>query len=76
MTCSIRGTRAKKVESQQFAAQERKLPAAGSAGINLNLTTKIRLLPGAKLKVHAHLRPAWRSQACSGHRGRGERRIA
>ena len=53
----IRGTRAKKVESHQFAAfRSENYPPLARAGINLEFDDKsIRLLPGAKLKVHAHL---------------------
>ena len=50
----IRGTRAKKVESQQFAAfKSENYPPLVRAGINLDFNDKsIRLLPGAPLKVH------------------------
>ena len=53
----IRGTRAKKVESQQFAAfKSENYPPLARAGINLEFDDKsIRLLPGAHLKVHTHL---------------------
>lgn len=53
----IRGTRAKKVESQQFAAfKSENYPPLARAGINLEFADKsIRLLPGARLKVHQHL---------------------
>lgn len=50
----IRGTRAKKVESQQFAAfKSENYPPLVRAGINLDFNdTSIRLLPAAPLKVH------------------------
>ena len=53
----IRGTRAKKVESQQFAAfKSENYPPLARAGISLDFADKsIRLLPGAHLKVHTHL---------------------
>ncbi|WP_046245739.1 asparaginase [Hymenobacter terrenus] len=53
----IRGTRAKKVESQQFAAfKSENYPPLARAGINLEFADKsIRLLPGAHLNVHQHL---------------------
>ena len=53
----IRGTRAKKVESQQFAAfKSENYPPLARAGIGLEFDDKsIRLLPGARLKVHANL---------------------
>ena len=53
----IRGTRAKKVESQQFAAfKSENYPPLARAGISLAFDdTSIRRLPGAHLKVHAHL---------------------
>ncbi|RZK12230.1 MAG: L-asparaginase 1, partial [Hymenobacter sp.] len=54
----IRGTRAKKVESQQFAAfQSENYPPLARAGINLTFADKgIRLLPGAhRLRVHQRL---------------------
>ena len=53
----IRGTRAKKVESQQFAAfKSENYPPLARAGISLEFADKsIRLLPGAHLKVHTHL---------------------
>ena len=56
----IRGTRAKKVESQQFAAfKSENYPPLARAGIGLEFADKsIRLLPGARLKVHAHLETA------------------
>ena len=53
----IRGTRAKKVESQQFAAfKSEKYPPLARAGIALDFDDRsVRLLPAARLKVHAHL---------------------
>jgi L-asparaginase len=53
----IRGTRAKKVESQQFAAfKSENYPPLVRAGINLDFNDKsIRLLPAAPLKVHSRL---------------------
>jgi L-asparaginase len=53
----IRGTRAKKVESQQFAAfKSENYPPLARAGIGLEFDDKsIRLLPGARLKVHQQL---------------------
>ena len=53
----IRGNRAKKVESQQFAAfKSENYPPLARTGISLEFADKsIRLLPGAPLKVHAHL---------------------
>ena len=53
----IRGTRAKKVESQQFAAfKSENYPPLARAGISLEFADKsIRLLPGARLKVHETL---------------------
>lgn len=53
----IRGTRAKKVESHQFAAfKSENYPPLARAGINLHFADKsIRLLPGARLKVHTRL---------------------
>ena len=53
----IRGTRAKKVESQQFAAfKSENYPPLARAGISLEFADKsIRLLPDARLKVHTHL---------------------
>jgi L-asparaginase len=53
----IRGTRAKKVESQQFAAfKSENYPPLVRAGITLSFADKdIRLLPGAPLKVHTQL---------------------
>ena len=53
----IRGTRAKKVESQQFAAfKSENYPPLARAGIALAFADKsIRLLPAARLKVHTHL---------------------
>lgn len=53
----IRGTRAKKVESQQFAAfKSENYPPLVRAGINLDFNDKnIRLLPAARLKVHQKL---------------------
>jgi L-asparaginase len=53
----IRGTRAKKVESQQFAAfKSENYPPLARAGISLDFADKsIRLLPGAHLIVHTHL---------------------
>ena len=52
----IRGTRAKKVESQQFAAfKSENYPPLARAGIGLAFDDKsIRLLPGGRLKVHTH----------------------
>jgi len=53
----IRGTRAKKVESQQFAAfKSENYPPLAKAGISLEFSDKdIRLLPAAPLKVHTRL---------------------
>jgi L-asparaginase len=53
----IRGTRAKKVESQQFAAfKSENYPPLARAGINLDFNDKsIRLLPAAQLHVHQQL---------------------
>jgi L-asparaginase len=53
----IRGTRARKVESQQFAAfKSENYPPLARAGINLDFDDKnIRLLPAAPLHVHQHL---------------------
>lgn len=53
----IRGTRAKKVESQQFAAfKSENYPPLARAGISLEFADKsIRLLPAAPLKVHTQL---------------------
>jgi L-asparaginase len=53
----IRGTRAKKVESQQFAAfKSENYPPLVRAGITLHFADKdIRLLPAAPLKVHERL---------------------
>ena len=53
----IRGTRAKKVESQQFAAfKSENYPPLVRAGITLDFADEaIRLLPGARLRVHAVL---------------------
>ena len=53
----IRGTRAKKVESQQFAAfKSENYPPLVRAGINLDYQDRsIRLLPGAPLLVHQRL---------------------
>ena len=53
----IRGTRAKKVESQQFAAfKSENYPPLARAGINLDFDDKaVRLLPGARLRVHEQL---------------------
>ncbi len=53
----IRGTRAKKVESQQFAAfKSENYPPLVRAGINLDFDDKsIRLLPAAPLKIHTRL---------------------
>ncbi|MGY3090292.1 L-asparaginase [Hymenobacter sp. UYAg731] len=53
----IRGTRAKKVESQQFAAfKSENYPPLARAGIGLEFDDKsIRLLPGARLIVHQQL---------------------
>ena len=53
----IRGTRAKKVESQQFAAfKSENYPPLVRAGINLEFNDKsIRLLPAARLLVHQQL---------------------
>ena len=53
----IRGTRAKKVESQQFAAfKSENYPPLARAGINLDYQDqRIRLLPGAPLLVHQRL---------------------
>jgi len=53
----IRGTRAKKVESQQFAAfKSENYPPLVRAGINLDFNdASIRLLPAAPLKVHHKL---------------------
>lgn len=56
----IRGTRAKKVESQQFAAfKSENYPPLARAGISLEFADKsIRLLPGADLQVHGRLETA------------------
>ncbi|QKG52028.1 asparaginase [Hymenobacter sp. BRD67] len=53
----IRGTRAKKVESQQFAAfKSENYPPLARAGINLDFNDKsIRLLPAAHLRIHDRL---------------------
>ncbi len=53
----IRGNRAKKVESQQFAAfRSENYPPLARAGISLDFADKsIRLLPAAPLKVHQKL---------------------
>ena len=53
----IRGTRAKKVESQQFAAfKSENYPPLARAGITLTFADNdIRLLPAAHLKVHERL---------------------
>ncbi len=53
----IRGTRAKKVESQQFAAfKSENYPPLVRAGITLEFNDQsIRLLPAARLKVHERL---------------------
>jgi L-asparaginase len=53
----IRGTRAKKVESQQFAAfKSENYPPLVRAGINLDFNDKsIRLLPATQLHVHQQL---------------------
>jgi len=53
----IRGTRAKKVESQQFAAfKSENYPPLARAGITLTFADKdIRLLPAGRLKVHEQL---------------------
>ena len=53
----IRGTRAKKVESQQFAAfKSENYPPLARAGITLEFSDRsIRLLPAAPLKVHQKL---------------------
>ncbi|WP_223649965.1 asparaginase [Hymenobacter psoromatis] len=53
----IRGTRAKKVESQQFAAfKSENYPPLVRAGISLDFNDKnIRLLPAARLRVHQNL---------------------
>lgn len=53
----IRGTRAKKVESQQFAAfKSENYPPLARAGINLDFNDEsIRLLPAARLHVHQQL---------------------
>jgi L-asparaginase len=53
----IRGTRAKKVESQQFAAfKSENYPPLARAGISLEFADKdIRLLPAGRLKVHETL---------------------
>ena len=53
----IRGTRAKKVESQQFAAfKSENYPPLVRAGINLDFNDKsIRLLPAAPFRVHQQL---------------------
>ena len=55
----IRGTRAKKVESQHFAAfKSENYPPLARAGITLEFADKdIRLLPAARLRVHQHLEP-------------------
>jgi len=56
----IRGTRAKKVESQQFAAfKSENYPPLARAGIRLEFDDKsVRLLPGACLEVHTRLETA------------------
>ena len=56
----IRGNRAKKVESQQFAAfKSENYPPLARAGISLEFAdNSIRLLPDARLKVHTHLEVA------------------
>ena len=53
----IRGTRAKKVESQQFAAfKSENYPPLARAGITLTFADQdIRRLPAARLKVHTRL---------------------
>ena len=53
----IRGNRAKKVESQQFAAfKSENYPPLARAGISLEFAdNSIRLLPGARLKIHETL---------------------
>jgi len=53
----IRGTRARKVESQQFAAfKSENYPPLARAGISLEFDDKnIRPLPAAPLHVHQHL---------------------
>lgn len=53
----IRGTRAKKVESQQFAAfKSENYPPLARAGIGLEFSdASIRLLPAARLRVHQRL---------------------
>jgi L-asparaginase len=53
----IRGTRAKKVESQQFAAfKSENYPPLARAGISLEFADQsIRLPPAAPLQVHQHL---------------------
>jgi L-asparaginase len=53
----IRGTRAKKVESQQFAAfKSENYPPLARAGINLYFNDEsIRPLPAAPLKIHTQL---------------------
>jgi L-asparaginase len=53
----IRGTRAKKVESQQFAAfKSENYPPLARAGIGLDFADKsIRLLPAARLRIHETL---------------------
>ncbi|GAA4369273.1 asparaginase [Hymenobacter saemangeumensis] len=53
----IRGTRAKKVESQQFAAfKSENYPPLARAGITLEFADKdIRLLPAGRLTVHEKL---------------------
>jgi L-asparaginase len=53
----IRGNRAKKVESQQFAAfKSENYPPLARAGITLEFDDKsIRLMPAARLKVHESL---------------------
>ncbi|WP_035568100.1 asparaginase [Hymenobacter sp. IS2118] len=53
----IRGTRAKKMESQQFAAfRSENYPPLARAGIGLEFDdNSIRLLPGAYLQVHTNL---------------------
>lgn len=56
----IRGTRAKKVESQQFAAfKSENYPPLARAGIGLAFSDQsIRLLPAAHLRVHQRLETA------------------
>ncbi|MGI4834135.1 MAG: asparaginase [Janthinobacterium lividum] len=53
----IRGTRARKVESQHFAAfKSENYPPLARAGISLDFDDKnIRRLPAAPLRVHQHL---------------------